>query len=231
MAEKKPGRIKKVTEIPEAKVTIEVEENEDSAKDEEKSQDLPEAGKLQEEQENSGENEKTENDSSSSNTLSWKKVIFIIVFVVPVGLLMFGGFLFFSKDFNSDFLGRKAPEKSIKLPEKSPTPKEVQINKQAHEILVLNGSGIAGEAASVQELLEGEGFSVSSIGNADSSDYTTTEISATDDIDKEFLDELKEALETRGPAKVVEAPEDQTDDIIVIVGNLLADPTPTPILE
>ena len=230
MADKKTRRIKRVTEIPEAKVTIEVEENEDSAEEREAHRVPSKDSKPQEEQESSGETEAAEDKGSSSGLLSWKKVFLIILIVVPIGFLMFGGFLFFSKDFNFDFIGKK-PEKSIKLPQNSPTPTKMEVDREAHEILVLNGSGIPGEAASVQVLLEGEGFAVGSIGNAESSDYTTTEISATDDIDKEFLDELKEALETRGPTEIVEAPADQAEEVIVTVGSLLADPTPTPVLE
>lgn len=43
-------------------------------------------------------------------------------------------------------------------------------------VTVLNGSGIEGAASQVAEKLTAEGFNVVSVGNADRSDYTTTEV-------------------------------------------------------
>ncbi len=231
MAEKKPKRIKKITEIPEAKVTIEVEENEDSTTESETAHVLSEDNKPKEEQESTKDAEASDDGSNSPSFLSWKKIFLMILVIVPIGFFVFGGFLFYSNNFNFDFFGKK-PEKTLNLPKNTPTPTEAaEIDKEAYEIQVLNGSGIAGEAASVQTLLEDEGFKVSGIGNADSSDFTNTEISATEEVSEEFLDALKEALETRGPVEVVEAPADQAEEVIVTVGSLLAESTPTPVLE
>jgi LCP family protein required for cell wall assembly len=43
-------------------------------------------------------------------------------------------------------------------------------------VRVLNGSGVAGRAAEVAAALEAQGFAVASVGDADRSDYTSTEI-------------------------------------------------------
>ncbi|MGA0066565.1 MAG: LCP family protein, partial [Candidatus Nanopelagicales bacterium] len=43
-------------------------------------------------------------------------------------------------------------------------------------VSVLNGSGVAGRAAEVAAALEAQGFTVASVGDADRSDYTSTEI-------------------------------------------------------
>lgn len=43
-------------------------------------------------------------------------------------------------------------------------------------VSVLNGSGVAGRAAEVAAALEAQGFAVASVGDADRSDYTSTEI-------------------------------------------------------
>ena len=232
-AAKKSKTVKKVTEIPNASVKIEVEEKEDTPEEVVTAGETPEE-ETPEENAQEAETEAAEETSGteSSGGFGWKKVFFTILIVVPIGLLMFGGFLFFTNSFNTDFLN-KEPEKTINLPETTPTPTEAEVNKDAYEIEVQNGSGIAGEAASVQELLEEEGFTVSGIGNADSADYTDSQILAGESVDEGFVEELKEALETRGPVKVVDAPQDQTEEVIVIVGSELSEPdaSPTPELE
>jgi hypothetical protein len=61
----------------------------------------------------------------------------------------------------------------------SPSPtKKPDITVQPEEITVrvLNGSGVAGRAAEVAAALEAQGFTVTEIGDADSSTYATTEI-------------------------------------------------------
>ncbi|MBI2621610.1 MAG: LytR C-terminal domain-containing protein [Candidatus Levybacteria bacterium] len=221
MAEKKPKRIKKVTEIPEAKVTIEVEENEEKAGDDKTTDQAPAEVKPEETADSLDEIE-------SSGGISWKKILLIILVVVPVGFLMFGGFLFFSQNFNPSFLSDK-PEKSIKLPQTSPTPTKVDVDRKAYEIEVQNGSGIAGEGARVKELLEGAGFVVSTVGNADNSNYTETIITVNSDVAEEFIEELTKVLEERGPVgKIEKFATGEDGEVLVIVGSDLSSVTPTP---
>jgi LCP family protein required for cell wall assembly len=56
--------------------------------------------------------------------------------------------------------------------------KTTDISVQPEEITVrvLNGSGVAGRAAEVAAALEAQGFTVAEVGDADRSDYATTEI-------------------------------------------------------
>ncbi|GEM_PF-3399139 len=225
MAEsKKPKTIKNVTEIPNASVTIEVEEK-DSAVEVNSPDQTADNNKLEE---NSKEVEEV-NDSESSGGISWKKAFLIILVVVPVGFLMFGGFLYFSKNFNTDFL-KKEPEKSIKLPEISPTPTEVEVNKEAYEIEVQNGSGIAGEGARVKEILEKEGFKTGAVGNADNSNYTDTIITVNDDVPDAYIEELTKVLEERGSVgKVKKFATGEDGEVLVIIGSDLNEElTPTP---
>lgn len=65
------------------------------------------------------------------------------------------------------------------FPTTTPTPvseasKEADIDKTEVEIKVLNGSGTPGLASVVKDLLEGKGWTVASIGNADSYDFPKT---------------------------------------------------------
>ncbi|MBI2594142.1 LytR C-terminal domain-containing protein [Candidatus Curtissbacteria bacterium] len=223
MAAKKSKTVKKVTEIPNASVTIEVEEKEEDTAGEEAVEDSPVEAKPEETQ----TTEEKLDDSDSSGGISWKRIFLIVLIVVPIGFLMFGGFLFFSKNFNTDFL-KKEPEKTIKLPETSPTPTIEEVNKEAYEIEVQNGSGIAGEGARVKELLEKAGFSVSTVGNAQNSNYTETIITVSEEVEEGFIDELTETLEGRGAVgKIEKFAEGEDGEVLVIVGSdLKEEPTP-----
>ena len=167
------------------------------------------------------------NDSSGFN---WKKVILTILIVVPVGFLIFGGILYFSNNLDiNKVLNKKEAEKTLEIPEPTPVPTVVEVDKTAYVIEVQNGSGIAGEAASVKETLDNEGFMTGDTGNADNSDYTLTIIRVNNKVSQEFIDELTAVLEKRGPVgKVEKFAEGEDGEVLVIIGSNLADSTPTP---
>jgi LCP family protein required for cell wall assembly len=94
-------------------------------------------------------------------------------------------------------------------------------------IVVHNGTDVAGLAGETQEYLRGEGFNVTDIGNAETSDYPSTQI----------LDFGSHPNTTRYLAQVMDIPtlnisystETVGDyDVLVIVGNDWQRPTPTP---
>lgn len=118
------------------------------------------------------------------------------------------------------------------------TPKVAALTKKdlaKYPIEVLNGSGVRGEAAKVQEQLEAQEFVISDIGNADASTYEETLIQYGSDVPKAFVDMLKKELEKTHVVKVEELDE-KTDAVTVIVGSLTSDSetevdsdvTPTP---
>lgn len=255
MAAKKKT-IKKVTRIPDANVTIEVEETE---KDEvtpvveeikvEETEEIEVTEKVEEaEKENSEEEEeeettkkedseivtKTENEPFSDNpnendSFSWKKVILFAIIAAAIGFAIVGGYLYLKSGYKVDISRNGDTDKSIEMPTKEPTPTTTAVDKSKYQIEVLNGSGIAGEAANVQEILEDAGFSVGAIGNADSANYTDTIIAANEDVEEEFINELKKALEKRGPVEIEELSSDEDGDVVVTAGSSLNDDaTPTP---
>lgn len=218
---KRPKTVKKVTTIPNAAVTIEVEEKEDASAVEEEKVETQTPQKTQ------GE-DVVENFDDQSMGYSWKKIFLIILIVVPIGFLVFGGFLFFSKNFNLGFL-KQEPKKTLTLPEIKPTPTEVSVDKQAYEIEVRNGSGIAGEGAKAKDTLETAGFKVGAVGNAGKSDYTDTIITVNNDVTEGFIDELTKTLEERGPVgKVEKFATGEDGEVLIILGSSLTSPTPTP---
>ncbi len=251
MAFKKPKRFKKITEIPSAKVTIEVEETEDSTKPstvqnlakqnlEEKAEETTKTEEVEEKEESTKETEaknKSEDipvnidEGGGGGRFGFKKLLLTILIVVPIGFLAFGGFLYFSDNFDTSKL-KKTPEKKLEIPEASPTPTEEPLDKEAYIIEVQNGSGIAGEGASVGEMLEKDGFKVGDIGNADKSSYTDTIITVNEDVPDSYIEALTKVLEKRGPVgKVKKFALGEDGEVLVIAGSELglseeANPTP-----
>ncbi|OGC69572.1 hypothetical protein A2415_03285 [candidate division WWE3 bacterium RIFOXYC1_FULL_39_7] len=68
------------------------------------------------------------------------------------------------------------------------------VDRTLFKITILNGSGIPGEAARTQKLLENERFVVESIGNADRIDYKSTEIIVGSKVPLEFTLDLMNEL-------------------------------------
>jgi hypothetical protein len=216
MAAKKSRDVKKITEIENAKVTIEVEETEDK-----ENVNTEVEGSIKPEPEL---REDIPLNEPQSDGFGFKKLILTILIIVPIGFLIFGGFLYFSKNFKFDQL-RNEPEKKIVLPSSEPTPTKSEINKQAYEIEIQNGSGIAGEGARVSEILEKEGFKVGSVGNAPNSNYEETEITVNKEVPEDFVEALTEVLEERGAvAKEIEKfAEGEDGEVLIILGSDLND--------
>lgn len=101
----------------------------------------------------------------------------------------------------------------------SPAPTQEEVDISAYTIVILNGSGIAGEAARVKAALEQEGFTVVSIGNADQSDYENTMIQIKKDTPQAFMGMLKSVLEKTYVFGETEALSKQEEsDVRIIIG-------------
>lgn len=61
-------------------------------------------------------------------------------------------------------------------PSPTPTPDLSNLDRSTLAVQVLNGSGVAGTAGKMKDLLEEKGYTVENTGNADNYDYETTEI-------------------------------------------------------
>ena len=97
---------------------------------------------------------------------------------------------------------------------------EIKADPSQYSIKVLNGSGTAGVAAKVRDILEEADFVVKDIGNADASTYEKTVIKAKKDVSKEFLDILRLEL---GKLYLLdsneELEEDEGVDVVIIIGS------------
>ncbi len=104
------------------------------------------------------------------------------------------------------------------VPTSTPTPM-AKADLTKYSLKVLNGSGTSGEAAKAETLLKSAGFKVSSIGNADKSNYTKTVIQAGDSVDSAFLENLKTELSKKYKLdEIGKKPAKESADVVVIIG-------------
>lgn len=145
-----------------------------------------------------------------------KNFMWPILFVFIIALVMLGGIFIYKQGMNKT---EKINVVSLSpTPMPSPTPIPV-IDLSKYSIEILNGSEAAGEAGRQKESLDGEGFTVSSVGNADESTYTETIIQVKKEVDSAFLDKLKSILENTfilGETETLS--EDAATPVIIILG-------------
>jgi len=102
-------------------------------------------------------------------------------------------------------------------PAATPSP---TIDLSQYTISVLNGSGVSGQAAKVKDTLTTAGYKVTTTGNADKSNYTTTQIAAKKSVSSEFTDSLKATLKKSYVVDVIQAPSSQSSDVVVTIGTV-----------
>lgn len=148
-----------------------------------------------------------------------KNFMWPILFVFVAAILILGGIFVYKQGIGTN------KETGVNVVTLSPTPTAIPqpspvVDLTKYEIKVLNGSEVEGEAGRQRTNLEGEGFVVSGVGNADDSDYTKTIIQAKKEVEAGFLDKLKSALEKSFiVAETEKLSEDSDDDVIVILGS------------
>jgi len=144
----------------------------------------------------------------------------ILWFIVPVILLLSvltAGVLIFNQGSKKETL--TTPEPSI-TPTPEASPSAVPVDVTLYKIKILNGSGIKGEAARMQDVLEAENFVVSSVGNAQTADYTDTIIEAKAGTPKGFIDKIKEFLRNDFVIAEGERLEETVDiDVVITLGS------------
>ncbi len=147
-----------------------------------------------------------------------KKEIIIFLFAA---IFSFGLFFVVSQsNFNLsslNFFAKPTPTPTIvKKPTPTPTPK---INKDEIKIKVLNGSGIAGKASAFEDILNENGYQEIVKDNADNYDYTKTEIQVKKSLTHVVALLKKELKDVISSPKISSLDEDNTSDIIIIVGS------------
>lgn len=104
-------------------------------------------------------------------------------------------------------------------PTATPAAEVVEIDLQDYSVQVLNGSGVPGEAGRAEDLLLAGGFEAIDVGNADSYDYTDTEVSLREGTPKAVFDSIEEVLgESYSVVKGDALARDADYDVVVVVG-------------
>lgn len=145
----------------------------------------------------------------------------LITFVV-VGILAGGIFYFNSKVSNqTPVQSETSADLSTPLPTtQATTSPEPQVDLTTLSINILNGSGTAGQAGVVQELLEEAGFETIETGNAGSFDFKATQVSLKPGVSETVFDTIKSALEGKYVVEQGDALEEDSDyDVVITVGS------------
>lgn len=172
-------------------------------------------------------------EAEKSSFLSKKLILIILALAIIVGLVG-GGFMFLRARSTTTDTGEKpttkpesqAETEKTKDAEASPTASTTEeandeiteVDLADYTVQVLNGSGIAGEAGKVKDLLEAEGFDEIETDNASSYDYTDTEVSLKEDTPKQVFEAIKSALDVYTVIEGNILTEDAKYDVVVIVG-------------
>lgn len=146
--------------------------------------------------------------------------IFIISFAISFGLI-FGFSRLTDGGFSFNFSlptaqPTEAPEPTSE-PTATPTPTP-SFTREELRVRVLNGTGTAGQAGEVEDILQEAGYSEIVTDNADTFDYETTQVQIKSEL-SDVLSYIQEDLE--GYAEITEASEldeDDTADVVIITG-------------
>jgi hypothetical protein len=122
--------------------------------------------------------------------------------------------------FENNIEPTQAPESETSEDEATSSAEEVdEIDLTDFSVQVLNGSGVVGEAGSVKEKLESDGFENIDTDNADNYDYEKTEVQLKEGTAKEVYDVIEKRISYNYNVVLGDAlEEDSQFDIIVIVG-------------
>jgi len=153
------------------------------------------------------------------------KIVFILTVLIALVVGFIAGGVYVYSGGTNPLAGVIAPTPSpspspTPEPTPAPTPTPEPVDVSEFTISVLNGSGKIGEAGTVENLLEGAGFTVGNTGNASRYDYTDTVIQAMDDVPDSVIDQLEEALSDDYSIEIGDnLPSSSTFDIVVTVGS------------
>jgi len=159
---------------------------------------------------------------SQEKNAKWLWLFIILIIIGALAFAFFKGVGPFAKisPFVKRELASPTPEAFASPSLSSPSPDASEVDRAKPEVRVLNGSGVAGLATSVKDMLENLGWRVANIGNADSYDYSQTEVRLKEDFNS-YQEALVKDLSDKYSVKVSQDTLSSTDsaDIEIIVGS------------
>lgn len=106
----------------------------------------------------------------------------------------------------------------IEEPTSAPQPTATEVNRSEIEVRVLNGTGIAGEAAFLEKELEKLGYTEIETGNASSQNQTDTTVSFSASVGEDVRKEITDALEDIYQNVEVSSKSPSGVDVEIVVG-------------
>ena len=155
-------------------------------------------------------------------------VFFKLALTIFLALFAVGSVYYFYQVRNSDGNTENLADSSVSE-QAQPTPEPTAsseifgvvvteaVDLSGYSVEVLNGSGVPGEAAFVQDLLANRGFEDIQIGNADTQDQEVTQILIKQEAKEKLEDIIVDELSARYNLETIDA-EDQDSDVTIIVG-------------
>jgi len=210
-----------------------IEEENDNSNESEKKEEVKEKGSSKEIKTETPTEDKSikDKDNNSQENIEKPKAeklpfwVLFIAFVIglSIGAGLIGGIFYYrSKVSKTDKTANIKPTSTpLSTPEitvEENTPEEKKIDLSKYKVQVLNGSGIKGLASKTSNLLEETGFKDIKVGNAGSYDYTKTEISFKDNVEKGVFENIKDTLSNYDVEKGDNLKDTSNYDIVIIVG-------------
>jgi hypothetical protein len=156
------------------------------------------------------------------NFLGYFMLISIISFII--GLLSMAGINTLNQKTQNSHESQNTTSMSVTKkvsPTNTPSPTPEPLNLSQYNIKILNGSGITGAAAKLKNSLTGEGFTVTTTGNATGTNYSDTTVFARKDINPKYLEKLKSFLKqsyTLASDSATPGGSTTESDVIIIIG-------------
>ncbi len=171
----------------------------------------------------------TETDNISSEILpKQNKRIFLKFFLITffgtlLALIVAGGlYVYLTGVKTKSLIQRPTPVPTATettLPEATATP-SANVDVSTYKVSVLNGNGGIGVATAAKNIIEKVGFKVTSVGNADSFDFTDTLIQVKSTVSPDAVAKLKDALSSNYSVAMGDELSAQSSfDVVISVGS------------
>lgn len=161
-------------------------------------------------------------DTQDGKNAKWLWILIALIVIGALAFAFFRGIGPFSR-FRGGSEAQVSPSPEAVFEEASPTPEatpEASVDKASAKIRILNGGGKAGAASEAKDFLESRGWEVSSLGNAESFDFTQTVVRVKEKfkaLGSALVEDLSSKYSVQSTIEELEATG--SADIEVIVGS------------
>ncbi len=156
---------------------------------------------------------------------SGAKTLLIIGILVLIGILGYVIYKSASGENNQDALTEPTPYQNTAAPVEEASPSvtptaspSAAVDKAKVKIQVQNGTGITGEAAYLETLLKGLGYTNVTVGNSATQDETDTQVSFSSSLSSSVVNEITTKLNATYQTVTKTSSTSTTYDVVIITG-------------